>query len=177
MRQVATPAHKAKLLVGARRRIEQFGQANFDPDVLLEPAGCLEVVKHVAGYCEIRRDGNLELEVAPQEVISTDRQITLCYPARQSSDQESAVCSHLLAAPRFLDPNGCIEKGARIIAKEGFDVVRWPLRQRIICQDSGDWRTRRIDHLEGTVAVSVERCISDQIEKQPIQTRRKFSKA
>ena len=63
--QVATPAHKAKLLVRARRRIEQFGQANFDPDVLLEPAGCLEVVKHVAGYCEIRRDGDLELEVAP----------------------------------------------------------------------------------------------------------------
>ena len=64
--QVATPAHKAEHpLVRARRRIEQFGQANFDPDVLLEPAGGLEVVKHVAVYCEIRSDGDLELEMAP----------------------------------------------------------------------------------------------------------------
>lgn len=75
--QVATPAHN-ELLIRARRRIEQFGKANFDPNVLPEAAGCLEVVKHVARYCEVRRDGDLEFEMAPQEIISTDRQIRLC---------------------------------------------------------------------------------------------------
>ena len=76
--QVAMPARKAKLLVRARRRIEQFGQANFDADVLPEPAGRLEIVKHVTCYGKILSERDLKLEMAPQEVISTDRQIRLC---------------------------------------------------------------------------------------------------
>ena len=87
------------LLSRARRRKEQFGQANFDPDILLKSAGRLEVVKHVAGYCEIRSDRDLELEMAPQKVVSTDRQIRLCYPHRQSGKQKSAISSYLLASP------------------------------------------------------------------------------
>ena len=37
-------------LIRARRRKEEFGQANFEADVLPEPAGRLEIVKHVTGY-------------------------------------------------------------------------------------------------------------------------------
>lgn len=58
------PLEAERLLVRTRRRKEQFGQANFDPDILPESAGCLEVVNHVAGYCEIRSDRDLELEMA-----------------------------------------------------------------------------------------------------------------
>jgi hypothetical protein len=45
-----------------------FGQANFDPDVLPEPAGRLEVVKHITGYGKILSQRDLKLEMAPQEV-------------------------------------------------------------------------------------------------------------
>jgi hypothetical protein len=37
-------------LIRARRGKEEFGQANFDADVLPKPAGHLEIVKHVTGY-------------------------------------------------------------------------------------------------------------------------------
>src|SRR5882757_2979259 len=59
----------------ARRWKEEFGQANFDADVLPEPAGRREVVKHVTCYGKILSERDLKLEMAPQEVISTDRHI------------------------------------------------------------------------------------------------------
>src|SRR5216683_977267 len=164
-------------LIRARRGKEEFGQANFDADVLPEPAGRLEIVKHVTGYGKILSERDLKLEMAPQEVISTDRHIGLRDPDRQSGDEKSAVCSHLLASPRLLYANGGKKKRARIIAQEGLEVVRRPLRQRIVCQDSGERGARRIDHLERTVAVGVERCVGDQIEKQPLKAWRKLSKS
>jgi hypothetical protein len=64
-------------LIRARCREEEFGQANFDANVLLEPAARLEIVKHVTGYRKILSERDLKLEMAPQEVISTDRHISL----------------------------------------------------------------------------------------------------
>jgi hypothetical protein len=58
-------------LVRARCRKEEFGETNFDCDVLLEPAGRLEIVKHVTGYGKILSERDLKLEMASQEVIST----------------------------------------------------------------------------------------------------------
>src|SRR5215471_17605587 len=95
-------------------------------------------MKHVTGYGKILTHRNLEFEVAPQEIISTDRHIGLRYPDRQSGDEKIAVCAHLLASPRLLYANGGIKRRARIIAQEGLDIVRRPLRQRIVCQDSGE---------------------------------------
>src|ERR1700730_15630786 len=93
-------------LIRARLGKEEFGQANFDADVLPEPAGRLEIVKHVSGYGKILSERDLKFEVAPQEVISTDRHIGLRYPDRQSGDDKSAVCADLLASPRLLYANG-----------------------------------------------------------------------
>jgi hypothetical protein len=64
-------------LLRARLGKEEFGQANFDPDILPEPAGRLEIVKHVAGYGKILSERDLKLEMAPQEVVSTNRHIGL----------------------------------------------------------------------------------------------------
>src|SRR6478752_1523066 len=161
----------------ARRGKEEFGQANFNADVLPEPAGRLEIVKHVTGYGKILSKRDLKLEMAPQEVISTDRHIGLRDPDRQSGNEKSAVCADLLASPRLLYANGGKKKRARIIAQEGLDIVRRPLRQRIVCQDSGERGARRIDHLERTVAVGMERCVGNQIKKQPIKAWRKLSKS
>jgi hypothetical protein len=60
-------------LIRARWRKEEFGEANFDANVLPEPASRLEVVKHVTGYGKILSERDLKLEMARQEVISTDR--------------------------------------------------------------------------------------------------------
>ena len=57
-------------LIRARRGKEEFGQANFDADVLPEPAGRLEIVKHVAGYSKILSEQDLKLEMASQEVVT-----------------------------------------------------------------------------------------------------------
>jgi len=64
-------------LIRARRGKEEFGQANFDADVLPEPACRLEIVKHVTGYGKILSERDLKLEMPPQEIISTDRHIGL----------------------------------------------------------------------------------------------------
>ena len=42
-----------------------------------EPASRLEIMKHVTCYGKILSERDLELEMAPQEVISTDRRIGL----------------------------------------------------------------------------------------------------
>src|SRR6478736_6797666 len=86
-------------LLRAWRGKEEFGQANFDADVLPEPAGRLEIVKHVTCYGKILSERDLKLEMAPQEVISTDRHIRLRYRDRQSGDDKSPVCADLLAPP------------------------------------------------------------------------------
>src|SRR5260370_15158946 len=164
-------------LLRARLGKEEFGQANFDADVLPEPTLRLEIVKHVTGYGKILSERDLKLEMAPQEVISTERHIGLRDRDRQSGDDKSAVCGDLLASPRLLYANGGKKKRARIIAQEGLDIVRGVLRQRIVSQDSGKRGARRIDHLERTVAVGMERCVGDQIEKQPLKASRKLSKS
>src|SRR5258705_1260929 len=110
-------------LLRARRGKEEFGQANFDADVLPEPAGRLEIVKHVTCYGKILSERDLKLEMAPQEVISTDRHIGLRDPDRQSGNDKSAVCAYLLASPRLLYANGGKKKRARIITQEGLDIV------------------------------------------------------
>src|SRR5260370_40002380 len=110
--------------------------------------------------------------MAPQEVISTDRQIGLRDRDRQSGDDKSAICGYLLASPRLLYANGGKKKRARIIAQEGLDIIRGPLRQRIVSQDSRERGARRMDHLERTVAVGVERWGGDQIGKQPLKSWR-----
>jgi len=69
-------------LIRARRGKEEFGQANFDADVLPEPACRLEIMKHVTGYGKILSKRDLKLEMTPQEVISTDRHIGLRDPDR-----------------------------------------------------------------------------------------------
>src|SRR5262249_44171671 len=103
------------------------------------------------------------------EVISTDRHVGLRYCDRQSGDGKSAVGAYLLASPRLLYADGGKKKRARIVAQEGLDIVRRPLRQRIVSQDSGERGASRIDHLDRTVAVGMERCVADQIKKQPIK--------
>src|SRR5258705_1075138 len=105
--------------------------------------------------------------MAPQEVISTDRQIGLRDRDRQSGDDKSAVCGDLLASPRLLYANGGKKKRARIIAQEGLDIVRGVLRQRIVSQDSRQRGAKRVDHLERTVAVGLERCVGYQVAKKP----------
>jgi hypothetical protein len=117
-------------LLRARLGKEEFGQTNFDADVVPEPAGRLEIVKHVTCYGKILSERDLKLEMAPQEVISTDRHIGLRDLDRQSGNDKSAVCADLLASPRLLYANGGKKKRARILAQEGLDIVRRPLRQR-----------------------------------------------
>src|SRR5258707_4647523 len=73
-------------LLRARLGKEEFGQANFDADVLPEPTLRLEIVKHVTGYGKILSERDLKLEMAPQEVISTERHIGLRDRDRQSGD-------------------------------------------------------------------------------------------
>ena len=68
-------------LIRARRWKEELGQANFDANVLPEPAGRLEIVKHVTGYGKILSQWDLKLKMAPQEVISTDRHIRQGWPS------------------------------------------------------------------------------------------------
>ena len=114
---------------------KNLARANFDADVLPEPAGRLKIVKHVTCYGKILSERDLKLEMAPQEVISTDRHIGLRDLYRQSGNDKSAVCADLLASPRLLYANGGKKKRARIIAQEGLDIVRRPLRQRIVSQD------------------------------------------
>jgi len=126
-------------------------------------------VKHVTGYGKILGERDLKLEMSSQEVISTDRHIRLSYPDRQSGGHKCAVCGDLLASPRLLYAKGCKKKGARIVAQKRLDIVRRLLRQPIVCQDSGERGAWRIDDLKRIVAVGVERCIGDQIEKQPIE--------
>src|SRR5258708_24288073 len=115
--------------------------------------------------------------MAPQEVVSTDRHIRLRYRDWQSGDDKSPICADLLASPRLLYANGGKKNRARIIAQERLDIVRRPLRQRVVCQDSGERGARRIDHLERTVAVGMERCVGNQIKKQPIKAWRNLSKS
>src|SRR5262249_46449387 len=124
-------------LIRTRRGKEQFGQAHFNADILPEPAGRPEIVKHVAGYGKILSERDLKLEMTPQEVISTDRHVGLRYRDRQSGGRKSPVCGYLLASPRLLYADGGKKKRARIVAQEGLDIVRRPLRQRIVSQDSG----------------------------------------
>src|SRR5258705_7649878 len=164
-------------LIRTRGRKEEFGETTSDANVLPEPAYRLEIVKHVNGYGKILSERDLKLEMAPQEVVSTDRHIRLRYRDWQSGDDKSPVCADLLASPRLLYANGGKKKRARIIAQERLDIVRRPLRQRIVCQDSGERGARRIDHLERTVAVGMERCVGNQIKKQPIKAWRKLSKS
>src|SRR5258708_37503281 len=149
----------------------------FSADVPPNPAGRLEIVKHVTRYGKILSERDLKFEMAPQEVISTDRQIGLRDRDRQSGDDKSAVCGYLLASPRLLYANGGKKKRARIIAQEGLDIVRGVLRQRIVSQDSGQRGAKRIDHLERTVAVGMERCVGDKIENQPRKAWRNLSKS
>ena len=59
-------------LLRARLGKEEFGQTNFDADVLPETAGRVEIVKHVTCDGKILSERDLKLEMAPQEVISTD---------------------------------------------------------------------------------------------------------
>src|SRR5258708_24634556 len=49
-------------LLRARLGKEEFGQTNFDANVLPEPACRLEIVKHVTGYGKILSERDLKLE-------------------------------------------------------------------------------------------------------------------
>src|SRR5258707_2459985 len=88
------------------RRKDECGEPNFDANVRRDAACRLEIVKHVTGYGKILSERDLKLEMAPQEVVSTDRHIRLRYRDWQSGDDKSAVCGDLLASPRLLYANG-----------------------------------------------------------------------
>jgi hypothetical protein len=54
-----------------RLRKEEFCQANFGADIVLEPACAGEVVKDIGRDRKIPSERKLELQVSPQEVIFT----------------------------------------------------------------------------------------------------------
>lgn len=76
-------------------RKEEFCQANFRADIVLEPAYPGEVVKDIGSDREIPSEWKLKLKMASQEVIFSQRQGSPGYPERGNS----AIGRDLLATP------------------------------------------------------------------------------
>src|SRR5882672_6111951 len=108
-------------------RKEEFCQANFRADIVLEPTYAGEVMKDIGSDCKIPSERKLELEMASQEVIFTQRQGSLGCHERRSCQRKSAVRCDLLATPRLLYAEGDKPKRHRFVAQKSFDIVRGAL--------------------------------------------------
>ena len=60
----------------------------------------------IAGDRKLLRDWNLKLEMAPEEIVSAQRQVGLRHDNRQASHCKSAVGGNLLTALRLLYSDG-----------------------------------------------------------------------
>jgi hypothetical protein len=93
---------------------EKFGQAKFDADVVSEPSYPVEVMKDVGSDCKILSERNLELEMASQEVIFSQRQESKAsWPAAQLSAVPSPRTCRLLQSAHHPMTSLCPEPQKR----------------------------------------------------------------
>src|SRR5262249_5726200 len=126
-------------------------------DILPEPAQSRKIMEDIAGDRKLARDRHLKLEMAPEEVVSAQRQVWLWHDNRQAGHCKSAIGGNLLTTPRLLytdsDKKQCRQ---RIVAQIRSDIVGDALHQRIVGQDTGERSSRWIYDRDGIVAFGME---------------------
>lgn len=111
-------------LFGSRLREEEPGQANFGPDIVLEPAHSVEIVEDIAADGKILGNRYLKLEMAAPEIIPAQGQVGQRLHERQSRHRKFSICRHLLPAPGLLDAESNEQKRLRFEAQKGSEIVR-----------------------------------------------------